>query len=112
MAIGVKVKLRTLEVEVPSLTFDEVERFSTDGTLGRIPTPEYAAKGMLIPEVRAAMMKALLAALSHGEVQFTREQVAAELDLENVGRVFAALMGACRLERKENDAGEAVPQTP
>ena len=105
--IGVKVRLRTKEYEIPSLTFAEVEQFIADETLNRIPSPDSAGMGLLVAPVREATMTVLLAALRHNYPEIAKEELASELDMENASRAVAALMGASKLERKEPGAGEA-----
>lgn len=106
---GVKVKLRTKEYEIPSLCFDEVERFSADGTLARVPLN--AATMIAHPDSREAAMTVLLAALRWNYPEITREEVSRELDLENCARAMDAVMGSSGLlaAAKESGAGEAKP---
>lgn len=105
--IGTKVQLRSKEYEVPSLSFDEVERFAKDGTLARVPMNGITM--LAVPESREAAMVVLLAALRWNYPEITREEVARELDLDNAERAMAAVMGSSKLLKREADAGEAAP---
>jgi hypothetical protein len=105
--IGTKVQLRTKEFVVPSLSFDEVEQFAKDGTLGKVPSNGITMLAM--PESRAAAMAVLLSALRWNYPDITAADVGKELDLDNCERAMAAVMGSTRLFAKEKDQGEAVP---
>ena len=105
--IGTKLQLRTKEYNVPSLSFDEVERFAADGTLAKVP-----ANGLTmiaLPESRAAALSVLLSALRWNYPDITEAEVKKELDLDNCEAAMAAVMGSSRLIRKEKEPGEAVP---
>lgn len=105
--IGTKVQLRSKVYEVPSLSFDEVERFSADGTLGKVP--QNGITMLAIPESREAAMTVLLAALRWNYPEITRDEVAKELDLDNCERAMAAVMGSTKLLAKAADTGESAP---
>lgn len=105
--IGTTIRLRSKEYQVPSLSFDEVEKFSLDGTLGKVP--QNGITMLALPESREAAMVVLLSALRWNYPEITREEVARELDLDNCERAMAAVMGSTKLLLKEADAGEARP---
>lgn len=105
--IGTKVQMRSKAYQVPSLSFDEVEQFSLDGTLAKVP--QNGITMLAMPESRAAAMTVLLAALRWNYPEITREEVARELDLDNCERAMAAVMGSTRLLVRESDAGEVTP---
>lgn len=96
-----KIKLRTKEYEVRSLTFAQVEKFATDDTFARCALKGVGLLGA--PEVRAASMAVLAAGIEGA----TAEQLSAEIDLENFERVMAAVMGTSRIEPKGSKEGEA-----
>jgi hypothetical protein len=107
--IGTKLKLRSNEYWVPSLSFDEVERFALDGTLAKVP--QNGVTMLAIPESREAAMTVLLAALRWNYPEITRNEVARELDLDNCEMAMAAVMGSTKLLKlgQEAGAGEAKP---
>ena len=105
--IGSAIKLRTKEYLVPSLSFDEVERFAKDGTLGKVPSNGITM--LALPESRAAALAVLLASLRWNYPEITEDEVRRELDLDNCERAMAAVMGSSRLIPKEKEPGEAVP---
>jgi hypothetical protein len=106
--IGTRVKFRSKEYVVPSLSFDEVERFSLDGTLDKVPMNGLTM--VAVKESREAAMTVLLAALRWNYPEIAREEVAKELDLDCCARVMAAVMCSSKLLAKEDtDAGGAAP---
>lgn len=106
MVSGTKVKLRTREYEVPSLTFGEVERFKLSGVLDKVPAN--GATALVQPESMAAAIEVGLAALRWNYPEITRDELMGELDLGNAERFVAALMAASGLTRR-TDEGEAQP---
>jgi hypothetical protein len=116
MAAGFPVRFRTREWTVPSLTLDEVESFTADGTLSKVPANgngfEARVSLVVVPESRPALRSVLRAALAHNYGPDEVAQAMAEVDLENAGRIVDALMAATRLDRKERGEGEPAPQTP
>jgi hypothetical protein len=105
--IGKKVQLRTREFVIPSMSFEEVERFALDGTLAKVPANGLTM--LALPESREAAMSVLLASLRWNYPEIKREDVAAELDLENCERAMSAVMGSSRLLSKEKGTGEEGP---
>jgi hypothetical protein len=106
MVQGVKVAFRTREFEVPSLTFDEVQRFKLDGTLDKVP-----ANGITVlaaPDSLDAAVTVVLAALRWNYPDLTREDLLREMDLGNTERIVTAVLGASGLTRRTGE-GEANP---
>lgn len=105
--IGETVRLRTKTYRVPSLSFDEVEKFALDGTLAKVPANGLTM--LAVPESREAALSVLLSALRWNYPEIGREEVARELDLENCERAMAAIMGATKLTVKGTEPGEVEP---
>jgi hypothetical protein len=106
--IGSKLQMRSKEYVVPSLSFDEVERFAKDGTLAKVP--QNGITMIALEESREAAMTVLLTALRWNYPDITRDEVAKELDLDNCERAMATVMGSTKLLSKEDKAaGEAQP---
>lgn len=94
-----KIKLRSRDAEFQSLTFDDVERLEASGQLAKIPSVSSARAALFVKEHRDALMAAVEA--SSG---LARDVLGKELDLENIERVVAAVMGSSGLAEKR--AGE------
>lgn len=108
MVNGTTVQLRTKQYVVPSLSFNEVERFALDGTLSKVP--QNGITMLALPESRAAALEVLHTALRWNYPEISKEEVGNELDLDNCERAMAAVMGSTRLLAKEvQEPGEAKP---
>lgn len=107
-----KVKFRTREYEVASLTLDAVIGLHADGTIERLPSVQMVRLALIDSTERAeAVRKVILLALESGPDKLTREQLGAELDLECVERVYRAVLAESKLDEKpkESGAGEGKP---
>lgn len=116
--IGTPVKCRTRELIVPSLSLNEALALFRDGTLKRVPMSGlgilvglFGGEGSGEAPIDAAL-DVIAVALRHNYPEITREEIAAEVDLESVERVISAVLASSGLLRKAGGEGEAKPQTP
>jgi hypothetical protein len=102
-----QMQLRTRKVEIKSLTLGDVIRFTEDGTLAKVPTPDTARVAM-VSTVDKSYREAMIVVIS-AATGLKLEELQTELDLENVERVMAAVMGQSGLSERGKHEGEAVP---
>lgn len=105
MISGVKIDLGGREFEVPALTIDQLETFEEDiarASSAALNTAENFGKERL-----AAMARVIHGALSRNYPELALEEARKLLDLGNIGRAWAAVMGVSGLSEKEPGVGEA-----
>lgn len=112
MIRGVKIELGGQEFEIPALTIDQLETFETDiAEVSKIALTdaENFAKGRL-----AAMSRVIHGAMSRNYPELALAEVRRLLDLSNIGRAWAAVMGVSGLLAREapGPVGEAQAGAP
>lgn len=100
-----KIQLRTREVEVESLTINDVDRFDSDGTFTKCPMDGlglYKSK-----EAREAGLTVVFASLRRAAPDLTIEALGDEITIDNFRPLILAVMGMTKLTAKEGaGAGE------
>ncbi len=107
MIRGVKIDLGGHEYELPSLNLDQLEEFELD--IAKVSESAVAGAEAFGKERLAAMARVIHAALTRNYPELVLSEVRKGLDLANVGRAWAAVMGVSGLLEKESPtpAGEA-----